>query len=115
MWDAFDDMILRILFVAGIVSIGINTWAEEDHRSIAWIEGLAILVAVALVVSVTAYNNLKKEEEFQKLNDEAESGKKVSVIWDGKELDDLQIGDIFVGDLVLLKSGNEIPGDGILV
>lgn len=62
--------------MAGIVTIGINVWAEEDHRSTAWIEGFAILVAVALVVMVTAVNDLKKEREFQKLNEEAESGKK---------------------------------------
>lgn len=37
------------------------------------------------------------------------------MIWEGKEIDDLKIGDILVGDLVLLKSGNEIPGDGILI
>lgn len=64
MWEAFDDLIMKILFVAGIASIIINTWAEEDHRQTAWIEGFAILVAVSLVVIVTAVNNLKKEKEF---------------------------------------------------
>lgn len=62
MWDAFDDLIMKILFVAGIVSIGINTWAEEEERNIAWIEGFAILVAVSLVVVVTAANDLQKEK-----------------------------------------------------
>ena len=115
MWEAFEDLVLRILFVAGIVTIAINVWAEEDHRSTAWIEGFAILIAVFLVVIVTAYNDLKKEQEFQKLNDEAESGKKVSVMRDGVENDELHIGAILTGDLVILKSGNEIPGDGILI
>lgn len=64
MWDAFNDLILQILFVAGIVTIAINTWAEADHRSTAWIEGAAILIAVALVVIVTAVNDLQKEREF---------------------------------------------------
>lgn len=64
MWEAFDDFILRVLFVAGIISIPLNTWADEDHRSIAWIEGFAILVAVFIVVIVTALNDLKKEREF---------------------------------------------------
>lgn len=64
MWDAFDDLIMKILFVAGIASIGINLWAEEDEREIAWVEGFAILVAVSLVVVVTAVNDLKKEKEF---------------------------------------------------
>lgn len=89
MWEAFDDMILRILFVAAIVSIVLNTWAEEEHREIAWIEGFAILVAVTLVVVVTALNDLKKEKEFLKLNEEAESGKKVSVLRDKEENDNL--------------------------
>lgn len=64
MWDAFDDLIMKILFVAGIASIGINMWAEADHRNIAWIEGFAILVAVSLVVVVTSINDMKKEKEF---------------------------------------------------
>ena len=34
---------------------------------------------------------------------------------DGVENDELHIGAILTGDLVILKSGNEIPGDGILI
>jgi Ca2+/Na+ antiporter len=64
MWEAFDDLIMKILFVAGIASIIINVWSEEEHREIAWIEGFAILIAVFLVVIVTALNDLKKEKEF---------------------------------------------------
>jgi len=58
-WLAFDDFILKLLLVAGIVSIIINTIVEEEERSTAWIEGFAILVAVAVVVFVTAWNDLK--------------------------------------------------------
>ena len=76
-------MILIILFFAGIFSIIINTIVEEHERSTAWIEGFAILVSVVLVVVVTAYNDLKKEREFQKLNELAESGKVVKIIRDG--------------------------------
>lgn len=36
----------------------INPIVESHERSTAWIEGFAILVAVALVVFVTAYNDL---------------------------------------------------------
>ena len=114
-WIALDDLILRILLVAGVASIIIHVIMEEDHRSTAWIEGFAILLAVVIVVFVTAYNDLKKEKEFQKLNEEAENGKKISVIRDGKEVDDLKIGQIVVGDLVIIKSGIEIPGDGIMI
>ncbi len=62
--EAFDDFILRVLVVAGIVSIIINVIVEKEERSTAWIEGFAILIAVALVVFVTAWNDLKQEKEF---------------------------------------------------
>lgn len=50
--------------VAGIASIIINMIMEEEERSTAWIEGFAIIMAVLIVVFVTAYNDLKKEKEF---------------------------------------------------
>lgn len=56
-----DDMILKALVIAGIASIIINLILEEDERATAWIEGVAILLAVAIVVLVTAWNDLKKE------------------------------------------------------
>lgn len=78
-----DDLIMKILIVAGIASIIINVAMEDEERSTAWIEGFAILLAVAIVVMVTAFNDLKKEKEFQKLNEEAESGKLITLIRDG--------------------------------
>ena len=56
-----DDLILKALVIAGIASIIINLILEEDERATAWIEGVAILLAVAIVVLVTAWNDLKKE------------------------------------------------------
>ena len=88
---------------------------EEDERSTAWVEGFAILLAVTIVVLVTAWNDLKKEKEFQKLNEKAESGKKITLIRDGILHDDLTMSDVVVGDLMVLKGGNEIPGDGLIV
>lgn len=110
-----DDLILWILFAAGIFSIIINPIVEEHDRSTAWIEGFAILIAVLIVVLVTAYNDLKKEKEFQKLNQLAESGKVVSVIRDGRLNNQMGMQEIQCGDLLLLKGGIEIPGDGIIV
>ena len=78
-----DDLILKALVVAGIASIIINLILEEDERATAWIEGVAILLAVAIVVFVTAWNDLKKEQEFQKLNEKAEQGKNITIIRNG--------------------------------
>lgn len=67
-WEALDDLILIILLVAGIFSMIVNPLVEEHDKETAWLEGFAILIAVLLVVVVTAYNDLQKEREFQKLN-----------------------------------------------
>ena len=44
-----------------------------------------------------------------------ENQKKVCVIRKGFELDNLSMGDIVVGDVILLKQGIEVPGDGLLI
>lgn len=48
---------MRILLVAAVFSIIIEvSTAEESHKSTAWIEGFAILVAVLVCANVTAIN-----------------------------------------------------------
>lgn len=49
----------------------------EEDKSIAWLDGFGILVAVMVVVLVTTTNDYKKEKEFIELNKKAESDKKV--------------------------------------
>ena len=52
---ALEDFTMRILMVASIVSMVIETvTADDEHRSIAWIEGFAIMIAVATCANVTA-------------------------------------------------------------
>ena len=56
-----DDFILKILLVAACLSIGLEVGlASDDHRSLAWLEGFAILVAVFVCSMVTAVNNYQK-------------------------------------------------------
>ncbi len=52
-----DDFTLKILIAAAIISIIIHMIVEKDHRETAWIEGFAILVAVALSSNVQAIND----------------------------------------------------------
>ena len=61
LWDALEDFTLRILIVASIITIAVEVGtADEDHRSTAWIEGFAILVAVFISALVTAVNDYQK-------------------------------------------------------
>jgi len=97
-----------------VVSIIVNPIMEKDHRSTAWIEGFAILMAVVVSSVVQAINNYQKEREFQKLNDEAEGKKLIDIIRDGKTTP-MRLTECLVGDIVVIKGGDEISGDGIVV
>ena len=64
--DAIQDKTLVILIVAALLSIILGVTVEQQ-KDIAWIEGAAILAAVALVVVVTAVNDWTKERQFRGL------------------------------------------------
>lgn len=113
-WDALKDFLLRVLVVAGVAAIIIEMIVEEDKK-LAWIEGFAILMAVTLIVVVTATNNLKKDREFNHLNEEAESGKLITILRDGNLMVDVSYQEAMVGDIIILKSGIEVPADALLV
>jgi P-type E1-E2 ATPase len=44
-----------------------------------------------------------------------ESQKKVSVIRMGVEVDNMSMAEVQVGDIIQLKQGLEVPGDGIII
>jgi hypothetical protein len=62
------------------------SFADEHERSHAWIEGFAILLAVAVVSLVSAGSDYKKEGQFLKQQLIAEQAKIVTLRRDdGKE------------------------------
>jgi hypothetical protein len=54
--ENLDDFTMKILIVCAILSTVINMITEED-KSIAWIDGFAILVAVTACTLVAAVND----------------------------------------------------------
>ena len=66
-WQALQDVTVQILLVAGLVSLVLGLTVESQNDA-GWIEGAAILLAVAVVVLVTAVNDYQKERQFQELS-----------------------------------------------
>ena len=64
--DALEDPIMALLVVAAVISIALALAFGEDPE-VEWLEGLAILVAVLIVVLVTAVNDYLKEQKFVEL------------------------------------------------
>lgn len=88
--------------------------ATPAKRATAWIEGVAVMVAVMICATVSAVNDYQKERQFLKLNSVADERKKVSLKRDGVALEihqDL----VLVGDIIHIHEGMEIPADGILL
>jgi len=71
---ASDPMIL-ILMVASCAAILVGL-VHENWDPKGALEGCAILIAISLVVSVSAYNDWSKEQEFLKLQEVYASSQK---------------------------------------
>ncbi|KAL3290352.1 hypothetical protein HHI36_023694 [Cryptolaemus montrouzieri] len=129
-WEALQDITLIILEVAAIVSLGLSFYQPpqgdrlpngfvsftdtEDETSHGWIEGLAILISVIVVVLVTAFNDYTKERQFRGLQSRIEGEHKFAVIRQG-EVKQISVSDIVVGDICQIKYGDLLPADGILI
>ena len=69
-----------------------------------WIEGVAILVAVLVVVFVTAFNDWRKERQFRGLQSKIEKDQQTSVIRDN-HIQQIPVSELVVGDLCFIKYG----------
>lgn len=112
---ALDDFMLKILIVCAIFSIVVEMiFATPENRGHAWVEGFAILVAVAVVSLVTAWSDYQKEGQFLKQKAIEENQKTVTVLRDEKE-EVIHKNFIKVGDLIKIRGGMNVPVDGVIV
>lgn len=117
-WIALQDRVLILLCVAAVVSLALGlyqTFGNTHHEGarVEWVEGVAIIVAILIVVSVGALNDWQKERQFRQLNKKKED-RLVKVIRSGKPAN-ISVHDILVGDVMLLEAGDVIPVDGIYI
>ncbi|KAF9937729.1 hypothetical protein BGZ67_000941 [Mortierella alpina] len=132
MWMALQEKILILLLVAAVVSVGLGLYEDfgmkhepkviydkdfnasiREDPKIAWVEGVAILVAVMIVVLVGSINDFQKEKQFRKLNAKKED-REVKVLRNGETVL-LSVFDIIVGDILHLEPGDVISADGIFL
>ena len=118
-WIAYNDKVLILLTIAAVISLALGlyqTFAGEHKKGEAkvdWVEGVAIMVAVIIVVVVGAVNDWQKERQFIKLNKKKED-RVVKAIRSGKT-QEVSVYDVFAGDVLLLEPGDMIPVDGIFI
>lgn len=119
MWITYNDKVLMLLSAAAVVSLAIGlyqTFGQEHppgEPPVEWIEGVAIIVAIVIVVLVGSLNDYQKERQFAKLNARKQD-RIVRAVRSGKTVE-ISVFDILVGDLIHLEPGDLVPVDGVLV
>ncbi|KAL7671760.1 hypothetical protein ACOME3_006663 [Neoechinorhynchus agilis] len=134
--EAVQDVTLITLIISALISFGLSFYHQPapsgadivptgvyldsdfgdhaDEMNVDWIEGVAIIVAVVVVVFVTAFNDWTKEKQFRGLQSKIEQEQRFSVIRSG-QVQQVHIRDIVVGDICLIKYGDLLPADGLIV
>ncbi|KAF4547498.1 Cation transporting ATPase-like protein [Elsinoe fawcettii] len=118
-WIAYKDKILLLLTGAAVISLALGLYQTfgNDHGAEGsdgeWIEGVAIVIAILIVVFVGALNDWQKERQFVKLNRKKED-RYVKAVRSGKT-QEISVYDILVGDVLLLEPGDMVPVDGIFI
>ncbi|KAF3036257.1 plasma membrane calcium [Didymella keratinophila] len=119
-WNAYNDTVLIVLTVAAAISLALGLYetfgAEHEPGAPApvdWVEGLAICIAIVIVVLVTAVNDWQKEQAFVRLNAKKEE-REIKVTRSGKAIM-ISIYDVLVGDIIHMEPGDVVPVDGIFI
>lgn len=113
LWHCFqvwNDPILMLLTASGFFSLIVGTVEAPSHG---FIEGLAIICAVLIVVLVGGANNLSQEKAFRALDDSKEE--EFFKVWRSGRLVRVPQSQVVVGDVVDLSAGDAIPADGVYV
>ena len=125
--NGFDDRIIQILSVASIISLGTGLYEYfYNHVEMAYIEGLAIISTIFIVIFINAYQDYQKDKQFKFLNEQNQSNKKASVLRKQVSGDvessrmsfmtmQIPVSEIVAGDILLIANGDIIPADGYLI
>eukprot|EP00697_Spironema_sp_BW2_P018022 gnl/Spiro4/9881_TR5238_c0_g1_i1.p1 gnl/Spiro4/9881_TR5238_c0_g1~~gnl/Spiro4/9881_TR5238_c0_g1_i1.p1 ORF type:complete len:1463 (+),score=469.28 gnl/Spiro4/9881_TR5238_c0_g1_i1:70-4458(+) len=109
MLDGCQDTILQILMLCAAVDLVLSLSLEPD-KSVAWIDGVAIFVAILIVLLVVATNDWKKDRQFARMasvDDDIPYRCKRRGAWTNVPVRELQ-----VGEIIQLRTGEIVPVDG---
>ena len=116
-WIAYNDKVLILLTIAAVISLALGIYqsvtATDGEARVQWVEGVAIIVAILIVVIVGAANDWQKERQFVKLNKKKDD-RYVKVFRSGKTME-VSVYDVQVGEVMNLEPGDLIPVDGIFI
>lgn len=110
LWEALQDPILLVLLAAALVSLVLGV----IEGGTGWIEGCAILFAVAAVSLITAGNDYSKQEQFKALEQTAAKDE-TATVWRNNGNTKVERDNLVIGDIVVLQAGEQIPADCVVL
>ena len=112
-WNAATEPMLILLIVAAVITIAVNVANYVRGGEYNFIECIGIIVAIALCVVITVVTEGRSAKAFEELN-KINEDTLVKVIRNG-EAQYVTQGEIVVGDIMLLETGDKIVADGRLI
>ncbi|KAJ9507543.1 hypothetical protein QJQ45_019083, partial [Haematococcus lacustris] len=110
-YETAQDPIILLLMFAATISTVLGAAIPHEREKNGWIEGVAIWIAVIIVISVGAGNDWQKDRQFRKLNAQKDAIR-ISVVRNGEQCM-VPHTSIVVGDVLLLTAGDKVVADGI--
>ena len=94
-----------------LIALGIKTFFLIRHFD--WYETIGILLAIFMASFISSISEYGSDKAFSKLMEEA-SKLKCRVKRNGKKIE-IPIGEVVVGDLIYLESGEKVVADGVVI
>ncbi len=111
----FNDRLILILLVAGVLSVGISCYEflYAGKKAFVFFEPAGIFVAVLLATGLSFFFEMKADKAFAVLN-EVNDEDPVQAIRNGRIVS-IAKKDVVVGDILMVNTGDEIPADAELL
>lgn len=113
--EKFEDPLIIVLLIAGILSVGISCYEyfRLGQGAEVFFEPVGIFIAILLATGLAFYFEMQADKEFTILN-QVNDDEPVTVIRHG-ETTQIPRREVVVDDIVILSSGEEVPADCVLL
>ena len=106
-FENLGDPVVKILIGALIINV-IFMFKRAN-----WVETAGIAVSILLATLISTLSEHGSQAAFERLS--RESGQSVCRVIRGGETREIALGDVVVGDMLLVGAGEQIAADGVLI
>ena len=104
-----EDKMIQILCFAAAIQLGLWVMGKSE-----WYETVGVIVAIIIANGGGAWSEIQQEKKAALLKAEQEAHEMAKVIRE-KELIEVHVNEVVVGDIVYVQTGDKIPADGEFV